>query len=84
LAALTSARLERLRWRTTGRRPQSRHYLHDARHCHATRLMTAGVHVGLVADRLGHGDTHMMLDRYSHVSSDLQWEVADKLERALG
>jgi integrase len=39
---------------------------HDLRHAFATMLLEAGVGLGIVAEKLGHGSTRM-LDRYRHV-----------------
>src|SRR5207302_6263178 len=41
--------------------------LHDLRHVHATLLLTAGVPVHVVADRLGHADPSITLRVYAHV-----------------
>lgn len=41
--------------------------LHDLRHTHATLLLSAGVPVKVVAERLGHAKVAMTLDIYAHV-----------------
>ena len=41
--------------------------LHDLRHVHATMLLTAGVPVHVVAERLGHADPAITLRVYAHV-----------------
>jgi integrase len=51
--------------------------LHDMRHTNATLDLEAGVHPKIVAERLGHASTRTTLDRYSHVSIDLQQTVAE-------
>lgn len=57
---------------------------HDLRHTAATLMLAEGIHPKIVAERLGHSAISMTLDRYSHVSMDMQREAADRLERALG
>ena len=57
--------------------PPIRH--HDFRHTAATLLMERGVHPKVVSDILGHASITMTLDRYSHVSSDLQRAATDAL-----
>lgn len=50
---------------------------HDLRHTHATLLLELGVNPKVVSDRLGHASVKITLDTYSHVSLNLQSEVAD-------
>lgn len=57
--------------------PVIRH--HDMRHTAATLLLEAGVHPKITSDMLGHSSIQMTLDRYSHVSSDLQRAASDAL-----
>lgn len=42
------------------------------RHTHATLLLQEGIHIKVVAERLGHSNTRMTLDTYSHVQSNMQ------------
>ena len=56
---------------------------HDLRHTSATMLLAAGVHPKIVQERLGHSDIAMTLDRYSHVTSDMQQVAADAFDTAL-
>jgi len=49
---------------------------HDLRHTHATLLLKQGVHPKIVSERLGHADTRMTLDRYSHLLPNMQRETA--------
>ncbi|MEJ7901006.1 MAG: hypothetical protein WKF63_04120, partial [Thermomicrobiales bacterium] len=42
----------------------------------------AGVHAKIVQKRLGHADIAMTLNRYSHVTPDMQGSVADTLDAA--
>lgn len=57
--------------------------LHGMRHTNATLDMEAGVHPKIVSERLGHRNIQTTLDRYSHVSLDLQKAAADALDRRL-
>jgi integrase len=55
---------------------------HDLRHTSATLLLAKGVHPKIVQERLGHSDISMTLNRYSHVTPDMQRHAADLLEEA--
>ena len=56
---------------------------HDLRHTSATLLLAQGVHSKIVQERLGHANISMTLDRYSHVTMDLQRAAADALDAVL-
>lgn len=56
---------------------------HDLRHTHATLLLKQGVHPKIVSERLGHTDTRMTLDRYSHLLPNMQKETAQKFSELL-
>lgn len=56
---------------------------HDLRHTMATLALSAGVHVKVVSERLGHSTTQITLDTYSHVLPDLQEEAAAVLDAVL-
>jgi len=56
---------------------------HDLRHTSATLLLAQGVHPKIVQERLGHADITMTLNRYSHVTPDMQRVAADTLDAAL-
>lgn len=56
---------------------------HDLRHTSATLLLAQGVHPKIVQERLGHADITMTLNRYSHVTPDMQRRAADTLDAAL-
>jgi integrase len=57
---------------------------HDLRHAHATRLLTLGVPIGVVAERLGHHDGGALLLRtYNHSSQQDHREAADNQVAAL-
>lgn len=55
--------------------------IHDLRHTHATMLLSAGVNLKLVADRLGHSTTRMTADTYSHVLPRMRDEVAATVDK---
>jgi integrase len=57
---------------------------HDLRHTHATLLIINGTHVKVVAERLGHSNVKITLDRYYHVMPNMQKEVATQLSAILG
>ena len=52
---------------------------HGMRHTMATMLLGAGVHPKIVQERLGHRTIAMTLDRYSHVTMDMQKGAAAAL-----
>lgn len=56
---------------------------HDLRHTHATLLLKQGIHVKVVAERLGHSNTRMTLDTYSHVQPTMQAEAANAISQVL-
>lgn len=41
--------------------------LHDFRHSHATLLLSYGIPITVISQRLGHADTNMTLNTYSHL-----------------
>jgi integrase len=57
--------------------------LHDLRHTTATLMLANREHPEFVQERLGHFGISMTLNRYSHVTMDMQREAADRLERLL-
>jgi integrase len=56
---------------------------HDLRHTSATLLLAQGVHPKIVQERLGHANIAMTMDRYSHVTRDMQQQAAEALELAI-
>jgi integrase len=52
---------------------------HGLRHSAATLLLSSGVPVQVVAQRLGHAQTSMTLDVYAHALPDMQRDAAEKL-----
>lgn len=69
-------------WRKVLELPRIR--FHDLRHTAATLMLANGEHPKIVQERLGHSDISMTLNRYSHVSMDMQREAADRLAALLG
>src|SRR5260370_472013 len=53
---------------------------HDLRHSAATILLEARVHLKMVQERLGHSTIATTADIYSHISSEMQQEVVDKID----
>lgn len=56
---------------------------HDLRHTSATLLLANGEHPKVVSERLGHSDVGITLNRYSHVTPDMQRGAADRLDATL-
>lgn len=57
--------------------------LHQLRHSYATLELEAGTHPKIVQERLGHRSIQTTLDRYSHVSLDLQRAAAEALDERI-
>jgi integrase len=57
--------------------------LHGLRHAHATLLLSAGVHLKIVSERLGHSNIAIPADTYSHVLPGLQEQAALALDQRL-
>lgn len=58
--------------------------LHTLRHSAASALITAGVHMKVVQELLGHSSYAITADVYAHVGVDQQKDAADKLAEAFG
>jgi integrase len=56
---------------------------HDLRHTAATLMLSAGTHVKVVSERLGHATINITLDTYSHVLPDMQRDAAIALDALL-
>lgn len=56
---------------------------HDQRHTHATILLKIGEHIKIVSERLGHSNSAMTMNVYSHVTPDMQTKAAKKFEQAM-
>jgi integrase len=57
---------------------------HDLRHTAATLLLEAGVHVKVVAERLGHATPSLVMNTYGHVTDRMQKDATTAMEVALG
>ena len=57
--------------------------MHDCRHTHATWLISKGVNLKAVSERLGHKSIRTTLDIYSHMTKSMQDEAVDALEEIL-
>jgi integrase len=57
---------------------------HGLRHSHATLLLSQGVNVKVISERLGHSNIKVTLDTYSHVLPTMQQEAAKKLDNLFG
>jgi len=53
---------------------------HDLRHTAATTMLSAGVPVKVVSERLGHASVRFTLDRYAHVLPGMGREAADQVQ----
>lgn len=62
-----------------GMRPR----VHDARHTHASMLMSEGVPPIMVQRRMGHESINTTVGTYGHLAPDAAAIVADAIERAL-
>jgi integrase len=56
---------------------------HDLRHTHATLLLSKGINVKVISERLGHSNIKITLDTYSYVLPTMQEEVAWRLDEIL-
>ena len=56
---------------------------HDLRHTAGTLLLVQGVHPRIAMETLGHSQISLTMNTYSHVSSELQKEAAEKMEAIL-
>lgn len=58
--------------------------LHDIRHTFASLALEAGVHIRVVADRLGHSSPALTLNTYSHSTPKLDRDAAEAVGRLVG
>lgn len=56
---------------------------HDLRHTHATMLLESGTHPKVVQERLGHSSIDVTMNTYTHVTPNLQKQVASDIEKIL-
>lgn len=53
---------------------------HDLRHTHATLLLSKGVNIKVISERLGHSNIRITLDTYSHMLPTMQKDAIEKLD----
>ena len=58
--------------------------LHDLRHTHASLLLSAGVSIKVVSERLGHRTIALTMDTYTHVLPAMDRDAAERLGALLG
>lgn len=58
--------------------------VHGLRHVAATLLVASGIDLRTVADRLGHANASVTLDKYSHIVPDAQERAVAALDDLLG
>lgn len=56
---------------------------HDLRHTAATLLLEAGVHVKVVAERLGHATPALVMNTYGHATERMQKDATAAMELVL-
>ena len=56
---------------------------HGLRHTSATLMLASGVPPKVAAERLGHADATLFMNRYSHVTPTMQRDAAAKIGQAL-
>ncbi len=75
--------LSRLLGRISGELDLPRLTAHGLRHTSATLILTSGVPPKVAAERLGHADTTLFSNLYSHVTPTMQKEAAAQIGEAL-
>lgn len=58
-------------------------HLHDARHTHATMLVSLNVHPRIAMERLGHANSRVTMEIYSHAAADEQMAAAAAVDNTL-
>ena len=51
---------------------------HDLRHTHASLMLSQGIHLKVVSERLGHSTIGITGDFYSHVQPTVQREAVER------
>ena len=54
--------------------------LHDLRHCHATILLSLGVDIKTISERLGHSNIETTLNIYADVLEELDEKASEKID----
>ena len=62
----------------------SRITFHTLRHTHASQLLSAGVNVRVVSERMGHSSVSVTIDVYAHCLPDMQETAVAALEQLYG
>lgn len=57
--------------------------IHDLRHATASLLIQAGISPTVIASRLGHSTTRMLMDRYAHILTGQNRQAAESIARAI-
>lgn len=57
--------------------------IHDLRHTNATLLLLSGTDIKTISGRLGHADTKITMNRYSHVLEEMDRKASDNLSKLL-
>jgi integrase len=57
---------------------------HDLRHAHATQLLSAGVPIKVVSERLGHASSSFTMDTYAAVIPSMGRAAADAADQLFG
>lgn len=57
--------------------------LHGLRHTWATLVLTAGIDIKIVSERLNHNSTHITREIYTHVTPPMQSEAAETVARSV-
>jgi integrase len=57
--------------------------LHSLRHTHASQLVSSGLPLPAIAERMGHGDVKTTLGIYSHSSKGEDARAATAIENAV-
>ena len=52
--------------------------LHDLRHTHASLMLSKGIHLKIVSERLGHSNIGITGDLHSHVLPSMQEEAVSQ------
>lgn len=79
-AKQTVGRRAKLAWEAAGLEPTT---LHRARHCAASFLVASGLDVTTVREYLGHADSRITLELYSHAIPDRHRLAAERVEEFL-
>jgi integrase len=59
--------------------PIPRLKLHGLRHTWATLALQEGIDIHVVSDRLNHSSTHITSEIYTHVTTPMQSDAADRV-----